>query len=425
MSAPAERIFDELAATPRGSSATAPLRAALARGLPTTRDENWKYAALRGLDKVRLTSVAPPAPALEAARAMLPARLDGHARVVLVDGHLAPSLSDPLPARLRFESAAMPGAPAGTQAIDGSLSGDSRWAAVNAAFAAGALVLDAEAAMPLALEICCVTTLTATAGGAHPRLSLRLAPAAQVTVIERQLSTATASALTNVAIDIELGAGSTLRHLRLQTHGDHAQHVETLRVRVGADAHYQQLHVVLGAQATRTTGRIELTGRGAGCAVRVASIADGSRVHDNFYLIDHQAPQTQTLHWVRGIAADRARVAFNGHIRMAAGAVGAASDQSLRGLQSGAQCEIDLRPQLEIYVDAVKASHGATVGKLDEQMLFYLLSRGIDRDTAQGLLKWAFVADVLTHLPDIALRRQVERELGRHLGDAPNLLETP
>jgi Fe-S cluster assembly protein SufD len=418
MSALAERLFGELAATPRAPDVTAALRTALAQGLPTARDENWKYASLRALDKARLTSVVPAAAALDAAHALLPARLDDHLRIVLVDGQLAPSLSDALPASLRFVTT-------GTHGIDGAADGDLRWAAVNAAFASGTLELDADGKVPLRVEVCCVTTLLATAGGAHPRLMLRLAPGAQVALVERQLSTPEATALTNVAIDAELGSGAVLRHVRVQTHGAHSQLLETVRVRVGAAAQYQQLQVALGAQAARTTGRVELAAPGAGCVVRVAALADGTRVHDNFYLIDHQAPHTSTQQWVRGIAAGRARVAFNGHIRMAAGAVGAASDQSLRGLQSGSQCEIDLRPQLEIYVDAVKASHGATVGKLDEQMLFYLLSRGIDRETAQGLLKWAFVADVLTHLTDSALRRQIERELARTLGDAPTVMETP
>jgi Fe-S cluster assembly protein SufD len=418
MSALAERVFEELAATPRAPEATAALRAALAHGLPTTRDENWKYASLRALDKARLTPVVPAAAALEAARALLPARLDAHLRIVLVDGQLAPSLSDALAAGLRFVTT-------GTHGVAAAVAGDLRWAAVNAAFASGTLELEAGGKTPVAVEVCCVTTLQAAAGGVHPRLALRLAPGAQVTLVERQLSTLDATALTNVAIDADLGAGAVLRHVRIQTHGERSLMLETLQVRVGAAAQYQQLQVALGAQAARTTGRIELAAPGAGCVVRVAALADGTRVHDNFYLIDHQAPQTTTQQWVRGIAAGRARVAFNGHIRMAAGAIGAASDQSLRGLQSGSQCELDLRPQLEIYVDAVKASHGATVGKLDEQMLFYLLSRGIDRETAQGLLKWAFVADVLTHLTDPALRRQIERELARSLGDAPTVMETP
>lgn len=415
MSAAAERVIAELSATPRAKDAATMLRAALASGLPTTRDENWKYASLRGLDRVRLQSVAPTSQALEQARSRLPARLDAHHRIVLLDGELAPALSDPLPTAARFD------APSAAFAAESA--GDLRWAAINAAFATGVLTVDVDAGAALALEICCITTLDAAAGAAHPRLALRLAPAARLAIVERHLSLANATALTNVAVDAVVGTAATLQHVRLQTLGDRAQYIDTLRVRVGADAQYEQLHVQLGAQAARSTGRVQLAGRGASCLMQVAALADGTRVHDGYCLIDHQAPQTRTEQRFRGIAAQRARVAFNGHIRMAAGAIGAASDQSLRGLQSGAQCEIDLRPQLEIYVDAVKAAHGATVGKLDEQMLFYLMSRGLDRDTAQGLLKWAFVADVLTRLSDGTLRSQIEAELARHMGDAPNLLE--
>lgn len=386
-------------------------------GLPTNRDENWKYASLRALERLRLAPVAPTSAALEAAAQLLPGRLDGHHRIVLVDGHFAPSVSDAPIADL--EIAAAPQPPTDGAAVETDL----RWLAVNAAFAAGAVRLTAAAASTHAVEVCSVTTLAGNAGAAHPRLELHLAAGASVTLVERQLSTADSTALTNAALEASLGSGALLRHARLQTLAARAQLVETLRVEVGRDARYELVQVSLGAQAARTTALIDLAAAGAACKTHVASLADGSRVHDHFHLISHNAPQTQTEQRVRGIAAGRARVAFNGHIRMASGATDAASEQSLRGLQSGAQCEIDLRPQLEIYVDAVKASHGATVGKLDEQMLFYLLSRGLDRDTAQGLLKWAFVADALTSVDDPALRGQVDRELARSLGDAPTAME--
>jgi Fe-S cluster assembly protein SufD len=421
MSAVAERIVAELSDSPRARAAAELLRAALAPGLPTNRDENWKYASLRTLERLRLTSVAPAAAALDAAAALLPERLAGHCRVVLVDGHFAPSLSDAPTAGLIVAAEPQQPAPAAGVAADADL----RWLAVNAAFAAGAVRLVAEASSTHAVEICSVTTLAGTTGGAHPRVELQLASGATVTVVERQLSTTESTALTNAGIEARLGSGAVLRHVRLQTLAARAQLVETLRIDVGRDARFELVQVSLGAQAARTTALIDLSAAGAACKTHVASLADGSRVHDHFHLIAHNAPQTQTEQRVRGIAAGRARVAFNGHIRMAAGAIGASSEQSLRGLQSGAQCEIDLRPQLEIYVDAVKASHGATVGKLDEQMLFYLLSRGLDRDTAQGLLKWAFVADALTSLADPALRRQIDRELARSLGDAPSAMEAP
>ena len=110
-------------------------------------------------------------------------------------------------------------------------------------------------------------------------------------------------------------------------------------------------------------------------------------------------------------------MAFNGKVVVARGAVGADSQQSLRGLLAGPEAEIDVRPQLEIYTDEVRCSHGATTGKLDEQMLFYLLSRGLQRDTAQRLLKWAFLEDVIARIAVPELRRESEAHLAAVLAD--------
>jgi Fe-S cluster assembly protein SufD len=106
-----------------------------------------------------------------------------------------------------------------------------------------------------------------------------------------------------------------------------------------------------------------------------------------------------------------------GKVVVARGAIGADSQQSLRGLLAGPEAEIDVRPQLEIYTDAVRCSHGATTGKLDEQMLFYLLSRGLERDAAQRLLKWAFLEDAVATIEVPALRRQIELSLAGALED--------
>src|SRR6202020_174465 len=110
-------------------------------------------------------------------------------------------------------------------------------------------------------------------------------------------------------------------------------------------------------------------------------------------IIEHRVPDSRAQQTFRGIAAGRARVAFNSKVVVSSGARGTDSRQSLRGLLAGPEAEIDVRPQLEIYTDEVRCSHGATAGKLDDNMLFYLLSRGIDPATAQRLLKWAFLED--------------------------------
>ncbi|MGH8217818.1 MAG: SufD family Fe-S cluster assembly protein, partial [Steroidobacteraceae bacterium] len=140
-------------------------------------------------------------------------------------------------------------------------------------------------------------------------------------------------------------------------------------------------------------------------------------------LVEHLAPRARTEQTFRGIAAGRARVAFNGKIVVARGAAGTDSRQSLRGLLAGPEAEIDVRPQLEIYTDEVRCSHGATAGKLDETMLFYLLSRGLDRDTAQRLLKWAFLEDVVSKVTVAELRRQIEASLAGQLQEAEALKE--
>src|SRR5207253_7582422 len=117
----------------------------------------------------------------------------------------------------------------------------------------------------------------------------------------------------------------------------------------------------------------------------------------------------RSLQNFRGIAAGRARSAFNSKVVVKSGARGAHSQQSLRGLLAGAEAEIDVRPQLEIYTDDVRCAHGATAGKLDDEMLFYLLARGLDRATAQRLLKWAFLEDVVAKIEVPELRRQIEQ----------------
>jgi Fe-S cluster assembly protein SufD len=116
-------------------------------------------------------------------------------------------------------------------------------------------------------------------------------------------------------------------------------------------------------------------------------------------------------------------VAFNSKVTVRAGAHGSDSRQSLRGLLAGAEAEIDVRPQLEIHTDDVRCSHGATAGKLDDNVLFYLLSRGIDRDTAQQLLKWAFLADVVARIEIPDLKRSIELALAGRLDVVKDLKE--
>jgi Fe-S cluster assembly protein SufD len=427
MSALTDRIAADFASTahePPGSGQAAvrrraALEALASGGLPGSRDENWKYANLRSLERARFIP-APPAPAL-AALGDLPAALPAIARYVFVDGRFAPEASAALgpagtvrrmaqPADVR----AAPEAPA-TRAPRA----DERFALLNQAFATDGLVIDIDErhGMPLQLEVLFVASAEAPSGASYPRLEVRLHPGAQLTLIERHLSATAGGSFVTSAVEVDLARGARLEHYRLQELSARSTLFDTLSASLAEDAAYR-LHVVsTGAQSARSTLALRLLGERADLALAAAALGDRQQVQDGYAVVEHAAANARTVQTFRGIAAGRARVAFNGKIIVAPGAHGTDSRQSLRGLLAGPEAEIDVRPQLEIYNDDVRCSHGATAGKLDDNMLFYLLSRGLDRDTAQRLLKWAFLEDVISQVRLPPLRRQIEERLAGHLRD--------
>jgi Fe-S cluster assembly protein SufD len=381
----------------------------LARGLPTQRDENWRYANLRALEK---TSFTPAAVAAGIGTAELPATIAGFTRLVCVDGQFAPQLSHAL---------GTTGSATLTRLTGELPTNDQAFALLNEAFATDGLDLQVTAsAAPVDIE---VLFYSASPTAAYPRLNVRLAPNARLRLIERHIGSVATPHFINSVIRIEVGAGAALHHYRLQEAGAAATWTDTLRAVVAGDARYHQHLLQVGALAARTTADIQLTGPAAQTRIDTVSLADGQQVHDNMFVVDHQAAHTQTAEDFRGIAGGRARIAFNGLILVQSGARHADSAQSLKGLLAGSDAEIDLRPQLEIHTDEVRCSHGATTGKLDDTMLFYLLTRGIEREVAQRLLKWAFITDVVARIDVPALRTHVQRSLASHMQDAQSLEE--
>jgi len=417
MSALTDRIAEDFASSAQalqagGQAAAVGRRRALdalaAKGLPSSRDENWKYANLRSLERARFVP-APPVETLPAA-AELPAALPGIARYVFVDAHFAPAASAPLRAGVVSRT---------VQAGDGAAMADERFALLNQAFATDGLIIEVDDTheRPLQLEVLFVASAAAENGGSYPRLEVRLHPRAQLTLIERHLSATPAGSFVTSAVEVEAGAGAHLEHYRLQELNARSLLFDTLSARLAADSAYR-LHVInTGAQSARSTLALRLLGERADLSLAVAALGDARQVQDGYAVVEHLAPNARTAQTFRGIAADRARVAFNGKIIVRPGAHGTDSRQSLRGLLAGPEAEIDVRPQLEIYNDDVRCSHGATAGKLDDAMLFYLLSRGLDRATAQRLLKWAFLEDVISQVTLAPLRRQIEERLAGQLRD--------
>jgi len=221
---------------------------------------------------------------------------------------------------------------------------------------------------------------------------------AHLRLVERHVSAGGADSSINAAFDLALRAGAQIDHCRLQNVSDTAACFDTLTAHVGERANYRLRSVTLGALSARSTVLVKLAGRAARCDLTAACIANGIQTQDVFAEIEHAGADTVTRELYRGIATDRGKLGFNGKMVVRESAPGADTEQSLKTLLTGAGAEASVRPQLEIYTDRVRAVHGATTGKLDEQMLFYLLSRGIDRRTAQTLLQWAFIEDAVSRV---------------------------
>jgi Fe-S cluster assembly protein SufD len=400
-----------LAAPAAGARRRAALAALTATGLPTSRDENWKYANLRALERLRFVPAAAGAPA---DASLLPQAVPGFTRYVFVDGRFAAQLS------------AAPGGPFGTLAgapeaagpAPAERGGDERFALLNEAFATDGARLSLPAgAQPARLEVIFLARTAADAGTSYPRLEIALGAGARLELIERHLSAGTAGSFVNSALEISLGRDAALTHYRVQALCAQSILFDTLSATLGAGARYRLHAISTGGQSAHSTQVLRLAGEGAHLSMAVAALGDAQQVQGTFALIEHAVPRARTEQLFRGIAAGRSRIAFNGKIVVAPGAAGTDSQQSLRGLLAGPGAEIDVRPQLEIYTDDVRCSHGASAGKLDDNMLFYLLSRGLARAEALRLLKWAFLADAFARIEVPELRRQIEEHLADVLKD--------
>jgi Fe-S cluster assembly protein SufD len=369
-------------------------------------DEQWRYFSLRALDRVGTfipagtEAGAPSAAAAPAAppELALPPSLPGFERRIYVDG------------------VQLGGGPSAVQprALEPSWLPEQRLGFLGDMFAVDAAVLRLTGAA--AIELVLVTSARASGMAVYPRLQLELAPDSRVTLVERHLGAPPALTLVCATMTAELARGAQLTHYRLQQCGSATLFCDTLTARLHDTAHYRVRQVAVGGCAGRTSARIRLAGAAAGASWHAIAVGRGEQVHDCTLKVELAAPRTHSDEVFRGIADERARVAFSGHIHVEPSAPGAEARQSLRGLIEG-EGEVDLRPRLEINTDEVSAQHGATTGRLDDTLLFYLLSRGIDPSTARALLKWAFLSDVLRHIEIAQLRTEAERSAAGQLQD--------
>jgi Fe-S cluster assembly protein SufD len=400
--------------------------AALARlvagGLPDRRDENWKYLDWPELTRRRFEVGAPAGLALERIATLL-LDLPEAWRFVLVDGRFQPALSRlPDDGSIRIESLASaaesdPGKVASLPSVPGD-GVDERFALLAEAFADdGALLRLADGADARRGVYLVHVSTGESSPAAHARVVVEAGRDSHLRIVEHFVSAGAGECFTNLTCELRLGVGSRVDHLRLHQQDPAVVHVETLLATQDRNSAYTQAIFAIGGRIVRSNLEVRLQGPAAETRVHGLFMVDGVRQADLYALIEHAAPHTRSEQVFRGVAADRGRGAYNGRVRVREDAAKADSQQSSRNLILSPLAEINTRPQLEILTDDVKCSHGATTGSLDADQLFYLLSRGIDPDTARGLLTFAFCEDVVAQVTEPGLRRHIEELVVGHLPD--------
>jgi Fe-S cluster assembly protein SufD len=406
-------------------------------GLPSLRDETWRYTDLRSLaalsfgdagcaaeDAGTSAGTAARAGAASPDAALSLVDLEQHATTLtMVNG--CPQLEADFPAingieinsikelykrdstylRRFFESA--------------SDADQRRWVLLNTALFVDGLHLKITGSVATPLVILHLSQ-GATAQAAHPRVIIDANPGASAIIIEHHVSKGD-SALSNSNTHIALARDAQLEHYRVYASGAGATHLDSLDIHQSQDSRCRQFTIALGGGLVRSSLEARLNQPGASLDSYSLLVGHQERHVDCVNIVTHAAPNTRSRQTARAIASDHSRVIFNSKVIVNAGANGSDSKQSCRGLLLSPSAEIDTRPQLEIHADEVKCAHGATTGRLDPDMLFYLLSRGLDRETAQSLLVFAFLADVLTGMSVSSARSAIENALINQLPDAQTL----
>jgi Fe-S cluster assembly protein SufD len=247
-------------------------------------------------------------------------------------------------------------------------------------------------------------------GVAQPRNLIVLDRFAKATVIETYagLANDTGAYFTNAVTEATIGDGATLTHLKLQRESAQAFHVGTVDVRQGRDSHLVSFSFATGAALSRTNIYTELRGEGCGATLNGLYLGDGDQHIDHQTRIEHVEPNCYSRELYKGILDGSAHGVFNGKVFVHPAAQKTDGKQTNQTLLLSEKAEIDTKPQLEIFADDVKCTHGATVGRLDETSLFYMKSRGINARTARELLTYAFAADVLETIECVEVREGLE-----------------
>ncbi|MDD2701337.1 MAG: Fe-S cluster assembly protein SufD [Sideroxydans sp.] len=385
-----------------------------AHGLPTRREEEWKYTDVTQIGK--RASLAPdsipPDPPSEAALFSWALAQEHPHLMVFVNGYYSDGLSaiGEMPDGARLESLA--------ELLDGTaeLSSESLdashehtiFGALNTALATDGAVLHLAAGTVLQDPVYLLFIASGHGTAIYPRNLIVVGEGARATVIEHYFGMIDAHHFTDTLTQIKLAAGAELQHCKLLQEGNASFHVAGIHAEQAAHSRFGSQSFALGSRLARNDITSRLNGPECQCEFDGLYLLDGKQHVDHHTRIDHLAPSCTSREYYRGILDGESHGVFNGKVIVHPHAIKTDAHQSNRNLLLSREAEVDTKPQLEIFADDVRCTHGATVGQLDDDSLFYLRSRGIDADSAHSLLLYGFANDIIARVADPGMRTRIE-----------------
>jgi Fe-S cluster assembly protein SufD len=394
-------------------------------GFPTTRHEDWRYTSVEPITSGVFEPDGGSAEGLSAddilPRSFADAECD---RLVFVNGVWVPELSSlrNLPPGARVESLARLLSHSPEQ-LAPFLTGSARqereaFFALNTAFMRdGAVVLIPQGQrLPAPLYLIFVSRGGQKPVGSYPRSLIVTGANSEVKVVEAYVGIGEGSTLTDAVTELIGGEDSVLDYYRLQRESDAGFHVGAVDARLSRNCNFTSHAITLGGALVRNDLHVALDGEGAECQLNGLYLLDGKQHVDNHTEIEHKQPRTRSFELYKGILRGHAHGVFNGKIVVHKDAQKTNSRQINKNLLLSEHAAVNTKPQLEIFADDVKCSHGSTVGQLDPDALFYLRTRGMDVNQARSLLSYGFASDVVSRVNIASMRSRLDEYLLRQFG---------
>jgi Fe-S cluster assembly protein SufD len=408
-------------------------KAAIARfaetGYPTTADEDWRFTNVAPVTKLPFRPVMEAKDAgVELPKDLAFAGLDAH-RIVFVNGHYSAPLSEvgTLPAGARAGSLreALAEAP---ELLEQHLTRytqgqENPFALLNTAFFQDGACIQLPSGLALERPVHLVYINTGHESGAviAPRNLVLAGAGSRLTLLETHVGTAEGRTVTHAVTEAAVGDGAVVEHLKLQDEPLQGYHFSSLHVRLGRACNYVAHSIALGAALSRNDIRATLAGEGLECVLNGLYMTRGDQLADHHMIVEHAQPHCASHEYFNGILDDRSKGVFHGRILVRPIAQKTDAKQTNKNLLLSEQATVDTKPQLEIYADDVKCTHGATVGQMNEESIFYLRARGIGHATARRMLMHAFAGEIVDRVRYEPAREELDRLVWDRLEQNPRI----